>query len=166
MQIKSRNLVALEQSFMFSDELKEKYFPYTLEYRRDSGASHIYQKRFLLTRGNAGTFRHIWGGGSSIHGYSVLRGKIRFIEGNAKCRHLKKWPVKGLCGRCLSVWGQQPYTHPPYTCIVNVYTVYFFTQVREEGWELNQRAGRWATVHKAGSKIPSWLTVSPVYKLW
>ena len=28
--------------------------------------------------------------------------KIRLIESNAKCCHLKKWPVKGLCGRCLS----------------------------------------------------------------
>ncbi len=29
------------------------------------------------------------------------RRMIRFIEGNAKCRHLKKWPVKGLSERCL-----------------------------------------------------------------
>ncbi len=27
--------------------------------------------------------------------------KIRLIEVNAKCRHLKNWHVKGLCGRCL-----------------------------------------------------------------
>jgi len=31
--------------------------------------------------------------------------KIRLIEGYAKCRHLKKLTFKGLCGRCLSVWG-------------------------------------------------------------
>jgi len=35
-------------------------------------------------------------------GKSLERRNIRLIEGNAKCRHLKKWPVKGLCGRCLS----------------------------------------------------------------
>jgi hypothetical protein len=29
--------------------------------------------------------------------------KIRLIEGNAKCRHLKNIPAKGLCGRSLSV---------------------------------------------------------------
>jgi hypothetical protein len=29
------------------------------------------------------------------------RRKIRLIEGNAKCRHLKNWPVNGLCGRLL-----------------------------------------------------------------
>jgi hypothetical protein len=28
------------------------------------------------------------------------RRKIRLIECNAKCRYLKNWPVKGLCGRC------------------------------------------------------------------
>ncbi len=36
------------------------------------------------------------------------RRKIRLIENNAKCRHLKKLPVKGLCGRCLSVLGPLP----------------------------------------------------------
>jgi hypothetical protein len=30
--------------------------------------------------------------------------KIRLVESNAKCRHQKNWPVRGLCGRCLSVW--------------------------------------------------------------
>ena len=34
--------------------------------------------------------------------HSTHRRKIRFIEGNAKCHHLKKLPVNGLCGRCLS----------------------------------------------------------------
>ncbi len=29
--------------------------------------------------------------------------EIRLIEGNAKYRLKKNWPVKGLCGRCLSV---------------------------------------------------------------
>ncbi len=27
------------------------------------------------------------------------------MDTKRKCRHLKIWPVKGLCGRCLSVWG-------------------------------------------------------------
>ncbi len=31
------------------------------------------------------------------------RRKIRLIECNAKCRNLKKRPVKGLCGRCLPI---------------------------------------------------------------
>ncbi len=28
-------------------------------------------------------------------------GLIYFIDTKAKCRHLKNWPVKGLCSRCL-----------------------------------------------------------------
>ncbi len=37
----------------------------------------------------------------SVH--CLTRRKIRLIESNAKCRYLKSWPVKGLCGR--SFWG-------------------------------------------------------------
>jgi hypothetical protein len=29
-------------------------------------------------------------------------GLINYIDTKAKCRYLKKWSVKGLCGRCLS----------------------------------------------------------------
>jgi hypothetical protein len=36
------------------------------------------------------------------------RRKIRLIEINAKCRHLKKLFVKELCGRCLDVQGHLP----------------------------------------------------------
>jgi hypothetical protein len=53
------------------------------------------------------------------------RRKIRFIEGNAKCRHLKNWHVKRLCGRCLSVWGPEPQAPSPntlYTCIQDTYS--------------------------------------------
>ncbi len=39
------------------------------------------------------------------------------------CRHLKKRPVKGLCGRCLSVWGPEPHTPPPYTQYVRVVNI-------------------------------------------
>ncbi len=28
-----------------------------------------------------------------------------YIDTKTKCRHIKNWPVKGLWGRCLSVWG-------------------------------------------------------------
>ncbi len=39
----------------------------------------------------------------------VLWTEFRLIESNAKCRYLpKKWPVKGLFGRCLSVWSTLP----------------------------------------------------------
>ncbi len=57
----------------------------------------------------------------------LYRRKIGLIEGNAKCRHLKKnWPVNGLCSRCLSVWGPVPQATPShtvlYTCIQDTYS--------------------------------------------
>jgi hypothetical protein len=79
----------------------------------------------------------------------------------------KKWPVKGLCGRCLSVWGPLPSYDPIPTPlhIVYVYTVYLFPQGgKGESWTREKVRG--AIVYNAGSKIPTWLTESPVFKLW
>jgi hypothetical protein len=93
--------------------------------------------------------------------------KMRAVEGNAKW-HLKNWPVKGLCGMCLSVWGPEPHTPPPPLHTVYVNTVYLFTQGRGGGGRVEpegmkeKRDGR-ATVHKARSKIPTWLSGSPVH---
>jgi hypothetical protein len=58
--------------------------------------------------------------------HCVHRSSVRLIDGNAKFSHLKNWPVKGLCGRCLSVWGPKPLTTPPPP--LHLYTVYLFTQ--------------------------------------
>jgi hypothetical protein len=95
------------------------------------------------------------------------RRKIRLIEDSAKCRHLINLHIKGLCGRCLPAWGPEPHIPPPhftlYTCIL--YAVNLFTQGRWEEGEWTREKGRGATVHKARSKIPTWLTVSPAYKL-
>jgi hypothetical protein len=50
--------------------------------------------------------------------------------------------------------------------VYNVYMYeYLFTQGRGKGGELTREMVRGATVHKAGSKMPTLLTVSPVYKL-
>jgi hypothetical protein len=61
--------------------------------------------------------------------------------------------------------AQNPIPAPPPLRTVYVFTVYLFTQ--RKGWavEPERRGEGGATVHKAGSKIPTGLTVSPVYKL-
>jgi hypothetical protein len=62
-------------------------------------------------------------------------GLINYIESNAKCRHLKKYTCKGT-------------TRQVFTCL-------------REG----ERATQESTDLKAELKIPTWLTVSPVFKL-
>ncbi len=49
------------------------------------------------------------------------RRKIRLIEDNAKCRHLKKWPGKGLCGSNFSVRGPLLSSIPPPSLLHNFY---------------------------------------------
>ncbi len=84
--------------------------------------------------------------------------KIRLIEGNAKCRHLKKMACKGTCDRCFSVWGTESLP-----ILTHQYTIYFS---HREGGGWTREKVRGAAVQKAGSKISTWLTVSPVYKHW
>ncbi len=48
-----------------------------------------------------------------IIGDMADNGIIKYKDTKAKCRHLKNWPVKWLCGRCLSVLGPEPHTPPP-----------------------------------------------------
>jgi hypothetical protein len=56
--------------------------------------AHLYHKRWKnkALRGNT----------TGTHN-TLQRRKIRLIESNAKCRLVRNLPVKGLCGRCLSV---------------------------------------------------------------
>ncbi len=66
-----------------------------------------------------------------LAGYRSARRKRRLIEGNAKCRHLKK---------LTSTWTlrpRTPYHRPPPPPLHTVYvnTVYLFTQGREGGRE-------------------------------
>ncbi len=98
--------------------------------------------------------------------FTYHRREIRLIEGNWKCRHLKNLPVKGLCGRCLSVWSPEPHTPSPPLHTVYVSCIQYTHSHTEEGegGELTREKVKGATVHKAGSKIPTWLTVSPIYK--
>ncbi len=45
----------------------------------------------------------------------------------------KKWPFKGVCGRCLSVLGPEPHTRPPYT--LYMYMCIQYTYSYKEGRE-------------------------------
>ncbi len=70
---------------------------------------------------------------------------INYTETKAKCRH-KKLPI--------------PLTHCIRVCCILIYA---------GNWGKKELTGeklREATVHKARSTIATWLTVSPVYKLW
>ncbi len=77
----------------------------------------------------------MWGGGRGGRGGGLAaphsgsttekggsHGLINFIDTNAKCRHLKKLPVKGLCGSCLSFLGPSPLMtiYPPLQRILYV----------------------------------------------
>ncbi len=114
----------------------------------------------------------------------------------------QNWPVKGLYGRCSSVWGPPPFRFffwwfsnfvgsesgqiqsvkllqkmvsglnnpqplPATHCLYIGYgTVLPFDTGKGVGgggvWTRENLRG--AAAHKAGSKIPTWLTVSPAYK--
>ncbi len=96
--------------------------------------------------------------GHYVHVY--IRRKTRLIESNAKCRYLNNWLGKGLCCRCFTflrppslLWPHIPPTH-----CMRVHCTQCTYSHGEGGGGANQREG-W-------SKIPTWLTVSLVYKLY
>ncbi len=72
---------------------------------------------------------------------------------------------KVTCKGTLSVYlseAQNPIHPPLYTlCYTCIHSVQYTYSHREGGGGLNQREGQWATVHKAGSKIPTSMIVSP-----
>ncbi len=98
-----------------------------------------------------------------------VRRKIRLIESNAKSRYLQKITYERTlrCFNCLRppplLW---PHTTPPppYTLCIQ------YTYSHREGGEgrgggrANQREGYSRNCSQTPSKIPTWLTVSPVYK--
>jgi hypothetical protein len=87
----------------------------------------------------------------------LLRRKIRLTESNAKCRYLR--PVKILCGRCF-ICLRPPYS-PPLTHCICVYSILIHTGKGEGG--ANQREVKRGNSSQSRSKIPTWLTASPVY---
>ncbi len=76
-------------------------------------------------------------------------------EGNAKCCHLKKLTCKGTLRQVFEAQNTIP-PPPLRTVYIRVYSILnVFTQGRGEGgnsW--TSEKVRWATVHKAESKIP------------
>ncbi len=69
---------------------------------------------------------------------------------------LKNLPVKGLCGKCLSVWGPEPHCPPPLH-IIYVYAAYLLTQERGGGVE-TERSGEGQPFTKLGRKYQhEWL---------
>ncbi len=84
-----------------------------------------------------------------------MHGLVNYIDTKATCRHLEKRPVKELCGICLYVWGPEP-PPPPTHCILVLflYTVYLFTQGREEVLRIGsvEPERRSTAVHKLGRK--------------
>ncbi len=72
---------------------------------------------------------------------------VENLDSNAKCRYLKNWPVKGLCGSCFSVCGPLPSydpMRPPYTLYTCLHTEQYTYSHREGGrggGVANQREG-------------------------
>jgi hypothetical protein len=66
-------------------------------------------------------------------GEGAHRRKIRLIEDNAKCGHLKKLTCKGTMRRSIYVWVPEPHHTPPPLHTVYVYIVYLFKQGRGRG---------------------------------
>ncbi len=83
-------------------------------------------------------------------------------DSHAKCRLLKKLTCKGTLGRCLSVWEPQI---PPYALYMWIQYTYSHRE-GGRGERGTREKVRGETLHKGGLKIPTWLTVSAVYKLW
>ncbi len=75
----------------------------------------------------------------------------------------KKLTCKGTLRQVFICLRPRTLYHPPYT----LYTCIQYTFSHREGGESWTREKvRGPTVHKAGSKIQTWLTLSPVYKLF
>ncbi len=69
----------------------------------------------------------------------------------------------GLCGCFLSDWGPEPHTPLLTNCICTCIQYTYSHRKGERGKSWTREKVRRATVHKAGSKLPTWLNESPVY---
>ncbi len=92
---------------------------------------------------------------------------INYTDTKAKCRHLKNGPIKGLCVRCLSVWGPLPSFDPipplHLTHCIRVYCLLIHPG-KGGGERANQRRGNSSQSWVENTNMTD--CVSPVYKLW
>jgi hypothetical protein len=87
--------------------------------------------------------------------------KIRLIEGNSKCRHLKKLTCEGTLRQVFICLRPRNPSLNPLTHCIRVYSILIHTGKGGEGEEFNQREGKrgnrveYSTDHIAGLKIPT-----------
>ncbi len=91
----------------------------------------------------------------------LKRRNITLLEGNGKCRHLKKLTCKRTLRQVFISLKPRPHIPHPLTHCIRVFSILIHTGNGggRERWTRERVRG--ATVHKAGSKIPSWLPQSP-----
>ncbi len=91
-----------------------------------------------------------------------LRSSSNFVGSESGQKQSIKPPAEYM----VSIHSSTQLNPPPPVCM---YILYFFFGKGGRGGgvvEVNQREGYGAIGHKAGSKILTWLTISPVYKLY
>ncbi len=76
---------------------------------------------------------------------------------------LKNWPVKVLGGRCLPFWGPRSPPLSPVTRCMNTYNILHTPVLMHTGRGGGVGEPVRRLEERKGSKIPTWLTVSPVY---
>ncbi len=117
------------------------------------------------------SWHHNESGFPHLHIEMVHHRKIRLLEGNAKCRYLKKLTCKGASRQVFTVFvlGPEPQTPPPpyilYTCIQ--YTVLIHTGKGEggEGRVEPERRLEGRQLTKLGRKYQhDWLYLQPIWE--
>ncbi len=96
-------------------------------------------------------------------GERVVRRKIRLIEGNAECHHLKRLTCRGTWREVfLSVWGPEPHA-PPLKHCTRVYSILIHTGKVGWGESWTKEKVRGVTVHKMGRKYQQdWLHLQSI----
>ncbi len=133
---------------------------YTFAWTDDFNAKHFRCRKSLLC-----TMHILLCQGLDNPALRNYHGLINYIDikANVKMSSFKTIYLQmDFAAVCFSVWSPMPHTTP--------YLTYHTYSHREGGGggggELTKEWVRGATVLKAGSNIQTWLTVSPVYKLW